>query len=218
MQLQRTNAAKRRKNHTTGIRSDMPLKLLHADVTIFRCADTTKAYIYLVQDNFSRYILSHTVATSCNASVMKELLKNVYDEYLQSANQSACELMTDGGNENFGATKEFLSETHNPSLKHIVAQQDVVFSNSMIEAANKNIKYRFLYHKHIADFDDLCTYTRQAIEDYNNRPHDALQGLTPTEVLNGMQADKNQLRQQIAYAQKLRIQQNKREICCTYSF
>ena len=55
----------------------------------------------------------------------------------------------------------------------------------MIEAANKQLKYRFLYHLHIADHSALIKYIDQAMQDYNNRPHDILNGLTPLEVLYG---------------------------------
>jgi len=44
-----------------------------------------------------------------------------------------------------------------PSLKHLIAQRDIEFSNCMIEA----------------------------VMDYNNRPHNILSGLAPAEVLQG---------------------------------
>ncbi|THU40048.1 transposase [Niastella caeni] len=53
----------------------------------------------------------------------------------------------------------------------------------MIEAANKQLKYRFLYHHYIADYDALAKYVEQSVNDYNIRPHHVLHGLTPNEVL-----------------------------------
>jgi hypothetical protein len=88
----------------------------------------------------------------------------------------------------------------------------------MIEAANKNLKYRFLYHKHIADFNSLCNYLPQAIDDYNNRPHDVLSGLTPLEVLNGKTIDKISCSRQMQTAKAIRITENKQQRCCSYSF
>jgi hypothetical protein len=55
----------------------------------------------------------------------------------------------------------------------------------MIEAANKQLKYRLLYHHYIPDYDTLVKYVEQPVYDYNTRPHHVLQGLTPLEVYKG---------------------------------
>ena len=126
--------------------------------------------------------------------------------------------MTDDGSENYGPVQDFLLNAENPQLQHIVAQKDVEFSNSMIEAANKNLKYRFLYHKNIPDFNSLCQYLPQAVEDFNNRPHDVLDGLTPLEVLAGKTFDKNYHTGQMRLAKAGRIAENKQQKCCGYTF
>jgi putative transposase len=110
---------------------------------------------------------------------MMELVRNTHSLYLLPAAINFCQLMTDNGSENFGPVQDFLRSVEKPLLQHIVAQRDVEYSNSMIEAANKNLEYRFLYHKHIADFKSPCQYPARAIEDYNNRPHDVLDGADP---------------------------------------
>lgn len=218
LSLNRSTAPKRRKNHSTGIRAAAPLQLLHADVTVFRTADNMKSYIYLVQDNFSRAILDYTVNSSCKAGVMMDLVQNTYTIYLQPAALDYCRLMTDGGAENAGPVKDFLANTNNPVFEQIIAQRDVEFSNSMIEAANKNLKYHFLYQKHIADINSLCHWLPEAIRDFNNRPHNVLNGLTPLEALNGKTADNNLLIAKRQAAKMERIVKNKQQKCCNYSF
>ncbi|MFT3945717.1 MAG: hypothetical protein QM763_01990 [Agriterribacter sp.] len=218
LKLNRVKPGNRRKNHTTGIRAAAPLQLLHADVTVFKTADNMKAYIYLIQDNFSRAILGLSVNACCRAVVMMELVQDVHTRFLQQAGTDSCQLMTDDGCENFGVVQDFVKATNNPALEHIIAQRDVEFSNSMIEAANKNLKYHFLYHKHITDFNSLCHWLPEAISDFNNRPHDVLNGLTPLEVLNGKTADKNTATTQRQAAKTERIAQNKQQKCCGYSF
>lgn len=218
LKLNRTNPTNRRKNHTRGIRALRCLELLHADVTVFRTADNIKAYIYLVQDNFSRAILGFSVNTCCRATVMMELVRDVHKRYLQQADTNHCQLMTDDGSENFGVVQDFVKVATHPVLEHIIAQKDVEFSNSMIEAANKNLKYHFLYHKHIADFNSLCQWLPEAISDFNNRPHHVLNGLTPLEVLNGKIPDKNAAIAQRQAAKIERIEKNKQQKCCSYSF
>ncbi|MBS1919589.1 MAG: DDE-type integrase/transposase/recombinase [Bacteroidetes bacterium] len=218
LQLKRITPNNRRKNHCRGIRADAPLALLHADVTVFRTADNVKAYIYLLQDNFSRAILNFSVSLHCKAEIVFDLLKKAHADYLQPANIFSCQLMTDDGSENFGVVQVFLTAAENPTLQHIIAQRDVEFSNSMIEAANKNLKYRFLYHKNIADYNELCKYVQQAVDDYNNRPHGVLNWLTPFEVLQGKVIDKDLLRREMQCAQAQRIIENKKEKCCLFSF
>ena len=218
LKLKRLLPKHRRKNHSTGIRATVPLQLLHADVTVFRTVDNVKAYIFLVQDNFSRAILQYAARLDCKAATMMELVSIVHAKYLQPAAINFCQLMTDDGSENFGPVQDFLLSAESPTLQHIVAQRDVEFSNSMIEAANKNLKYRFLYHKHITDFSSLCQWLPQAIEDYNNRPHDVLSGLTPLEVLSGKTIDKISSSRQMQTAKTVRIAENKKQKCCSYSF
>ncbi len=143
-----------------------------------------------MQDNFSRAILGFAVNACCRAAVMMELLQDVHSRCLPQEQITHCNLMTDDGSENFGAVQDFVKTANNPALEHIIAQRDVEFSNSMIEAANKNLKYHFLYHKHIPDFNNLCHWLPEAVSDFNNRPHHILNGLTPSEVLNGKIPDK----------------------------
>ncbi len=218
LNLKRKQTTHRRKNHHTGIRSAAPLQLLHADVTIFTPVDHNKAYIYIVQENFSRAILSYSIALECKAHIMMELIHGVHERYLNPAAINDCQLMTDDGSENYGAVKDFVAYATNPVIEHIIAQKDVSYSNSMVEAVHKNLKYRFLYHKNIPDYKALCDYLPLAVEDYNNRPHAVLDGLTPTEVLNGKSTDKTAFSAEMKTAQQARLAANKAQQCCNYSF
>lgn len=206
------------KNHITGIRACAPLQLLHADVTVFRTADNQKTFIYLVQDNYSRAILSWQVSGQCKAEITLENLKRVYENHLKPSGNYDCSILTDGGSENFGSVKEFINASISPSLVHLVAQANIEFSNSMIEAANKQLKYNFLYHKHIADILDLKKYVEQAVMDYNNRPHHVLNGLTPTEVLHGIDLKQVFASKETATTKANRLLENRKIKCCLYSF
>src|ERR1035438_10911202 len=94
-------------------------------------------------------------------------------------------LLTDDGSENYGELKQWIKACDNPKISHVIAQVDIHFSNSMIEAANKQLKYRFLYHQKINDSSKLDEYVEKAVSDFNNRPHNVLNGLTPIKVLQG---------------------------------
>ncbi len=191
------------------------MQILHVDVMIQRLQDNTKAYIYMIQDNFSRMILCYKVALQCSAGFVLENLKEVNDKYIIPNALSDCKLISDDGSENHSIAREFCTTNF---IKHLIAQKDIVQSNSMIEAANKQIKYRFLYHQTICTFEELKNYMQLAVEDYNNRPYDALNGLTPTEVMNGQLPALVNLTQETRIATALRIQENKHARCCSYSF
>src|SRR5258708_23731479 len=153
--LKRKLARHRRKNHDIGIRAHAPLQILHADATVFRTADNRKSYIHLVQDNFSRAILGYTVAESCKAENTFENLDAVLQTYLIPSGISSCLLLTDDGPENAGPVRNLIAGSVSPAINHLIAQRDIEFSNSMIEAANKQLKYRFLYHLPIANHPPL---------------------------------------------------------------
>jgi len=216
--LKRKAARHRRKNHDIGIRAHAPLQILHADATVFRTADNRKSYIHLVQDNFSRAILGYTVAESCKAENTFENLDAVLQTYLIPSGISSCLLLTDDGPENAGPVRNLIAGSVSPAINHLIAQRDIDFSNSMIEAVNKQLKYRFLYHHPIANHAALIKYLQQAVQDYNNRPHQVLHGLTPLEVLDGKTFDKDACQQQMVLARNARLAENKKIQCCYYSF
>jgi putative transposase len=218
LQLKRLSPLKRRKNHDTGIRALEPLQILHADTTVFRTGDNMKNYIYRIQDNFSRAILSYKVSRECKALIAFENLRIVHEQYLSKSVPDNCHLITDDGSENLGQVQHFISSSQFPAMQHLIAQRDIEFSNSLIEAANKQLKYRFLYHHHIPDYDSLMKYVESVVQDYNHRPHDSLNGLTPFEVLNGQSYDKVSSKEQILLVQRSRIAENGKAKCCYYGF
>ncbi len=57
-----------------------------------------------------------------------------------------------------------------------------------------------------------------AVDDYNNRPYTALNGLTPTEVLNGKLPANVSFYKQTKEATQHRIIENKKATCCNFSF
>ncbi len=218
LNLKRLALAYRRKEHHKGIRASSPLQIIHADVTVFRTADNKKSYIHLIQDNFSRAILQWAVRTNCTAQTTFDILKRVHESFLLPANSENCQLISDDGSENYGPVKAFVQNSQHPTIQHLIAQRDIEFSNSMIEAANKQLKYRFLYHHHIADYDALVKYVEQSINDYNNRPHHVLFGLTPSEVLQGQIPTPDKYAELIQQSRTNRLRENKKIKCCYNTF
>ena len=124
------------------------------------------------------------------------------------------QLVVDDGPENNGSVNDFFS-TPGIQFKKLIAQVDILQSNSMIEAANKRIKYDYLYTKELLDFEAVKAYISSAIESFNNKPLDVLTAYTPMEVLEGAIPDRNRFKAQNRIAVQERKLDNKQQVCCT---
>jgi putative transposase len=216
--LKKNKVNSKRKNNCTGIRATKPLEILHADTTILRLMDNTKAYIHLIQCNYSRAILGVIVTQKCLAKNTYDNILQVYDKYLKGKIKFNPLFVTDDGPENKCSVKQLLAVLNDPTLDHKIAQSVTFhFSNSMIEHANKALKYGFLYHQQIADFEYLLPVVEKAITDFNNRPHNVLNGKSPLQIINGMKPDKLEDQEQMAIAKDNRIKNNKaQKLCCQF--
>ena len=135
-----------------------------------------------------------------------ENLKEVCDKY--DLSKSSVQLIVDDGLENNGCVNNFLTAP-GIQLKKLIAQLDIRQSNSMIEAANKRMKYDYLFTEELLDFYATKTYLSSAIKSFNNKPLDVLSAYTPLEVLHGAVPDKNRFKDQTRIAVHERKLSNK---------
>jgi len=149
------------------LKASRPFEKLHMDVTIFRFPDHTKAYIYLIIDNFSRAVLNWKVSTELKASISFENIREVFDRYGLYHQADVVELIVDDGSENKKEVDAFVNLADS-NVKKLVAQVDIVESNSMVEAANKILKYQYLFPKDIRNTKQLCDGLAFYQEDFNN--------------------------------------------------
>jgi len=207
----------RRKKHTLGIRTNAPNKLWHADVTIFRTVDNTKNYIYIIMDNNSRKILNFKVSLALSAQTSFDCLKEAYEKYIiPLPDKPNVQLMVDGGVEINNNIVDCYITQKEISIQKIIAQQDVAFSNSMIEAFNKIVKYNYLFKTDIPDHEALVKYLNEYIPNYNDRYHVSLDGLSPNEAYSGVILDKSKIKDQLSKARELRLLENRRNLCSTH--
>ncbi|MBI4979487.1 MAG: DDE-type integrase/transposase/recombinase [Spirochaetes bacterium] len=171
-----------------GIRAAKPGEIVHADVTIFRPRDNTRVYIYIIIDNFLRKILGWHASMSAHAGEFISTLENAFTCFIKPklhAGEQSILMVDDGSESNNETVQHFLDGTHG-ALRKLVAQKDIIFSNSMIEAFNKVLKYRHLFHHDIPDYNGVVKHLNGFIHEYNSRPHCAHQfGRTPDEVFDG---------------------------------
>ena len=123
------------------------------------------------------------------------------------------QLVVDDGPENNGCVNDFFL-FQKIRLKKLIAQFDIRQSNNMIEAANKRIKFDYLFTKELLDFHTAKNYLSCAIESFNNKPLNVLSAYTPLEVLHGAVPDKNRFKDQTRIAVQERKLSNKQQVCC----
>jgi len=165
-----------------GIRAKAPGELLHLDVTIIRLLDGTRAYLHAVIDNYSRRILSWTLEDRLGAGGTCQILREAAVQLNDRAEHAI--VVADSGSENVnGAVDDSLD---GEELTRVLAQVEVPFSNSMIEAFWRSLKHSWLYLHPL----DSIAALRRLIEFYvaaHNEvmPHSAFHGQTPNEMFFG---------------------------------
>ena len=156
-------------------------------------------------------ILGYSVENSSSPKAIKNLLQ---EAYLKHKNETPITLVTDAGVENVNNTVQEFINTTNPDIKHLIAQKDIPFSNSRIEAFNKIIKHQFLLPQKLANRKQLENALAMDVQTYNNiRPQLSLQRNTPEQTFSGKSMDINHYKTHFDSQKILRITQNQQNRC-----
>jgi transposase InsO family protein len=164
-----------------GLRTTRPDEAWHIDVTVIKLLDGTKLYLHGVIDSFSKRILSwrlspRLMATSC-AAVLSDALKNSISE------DNVPAAVVDGGSENFNGEVDDL--VNRGLLRRLLAQTDLRFSNSAIEAFWKSLKHQWLFLNTLDSFAAVERLINFFVEEHNSLPHSSFKGQTPDEMYYG---------------------------------
>lgn len=200
----------RKNKNYKGIRANFPMEILHMDFTVQRLQDGTRVYYHFIADNFSRKILAGSASLKPTAKVAAANLRKILSVYVIS--NPPVLVLSDDGAENKAQTAEIFAEFPK-LLQHRVAQKDIIFSNSMAEAVNKNMKYVHLFPKDFSSAEEAFELAPKCIEEYNNRPMKALYGLTPNEAFEKGSISKDQFSGKIMQAKQERYGQNRKKSC-----
>ncbi|HEX7500815.1 MAG TPA: DDE-type integrase/transposase/recombinase, partial [Polyangia bacterium] len=125
---------------TVGVRASQPNEIWHIDTTIIKSLDGTKVYLQAVLDNYSRKILAWTVSERFDPSNTCLVLLAA-GKHLVSAGRPL--LYADSGVENINSAVDATLFT--ASLDRILAQVEVAFSNSIVEACWRSLKHQWLF-------------------------------------------------------------------------
>jgi transposase InsO family protein len=161
-----------------GLRTTRPDEAWHIDVTVIKLLDGTKLYLHGVIDSFSKRILSWRLstklrATSCAAVLIDALRDSVSEDCVPTA-------VVDGGSENFNGDVDAL--VNRGLLRRLLAQTDLRFSNSPIEAFWKSLKHQWLYLNTLDSYTAVERLVAFFVEEHNALPHSSFKGQTPDEM------------------------------------
>ena len=193
----------------TGIRAPAPDEWWHVDVTIIRLLDGTRTYLHAVVDNYSRRVLAWTLDERLCAGGTRNILEEARDGL---ADDTKVNVMTDGGSENLVVHQD---EDLAAVADHVVAQVDVLQSNSMVEALWSQLRHRWLYLHQLDTFAGLEALVRKYFADHNSLiPRVELGGRTPDEAYRGERADlADELAAAHGRARAQRVEANRSRSC-----
>ena len=202
----------RKKPYPKGIEASVPNQIWHADITVVKSLDGIKNYVYLLMDNFSRYIINWRVEPVVSGVIRTQTVKDGYREHIiQNKN---VQLIIDGGPENNNGQMDAYINSSEANIQKLVGLRDIPCSNSLIEAQNKLLKYRYLFKCQYQDIGALRRALDWIIPDYNNlRPHNSLKGLTPYESFTGKTFDTSEHRSKMERSRRNRLTKNKKRLC-----
>jgi len=198
---------RRRKSRKSGsVNASRPNEVWHLDATVLTTESHEKIYLQFVLDNYSRKILAWECAPAISGLRTARLLDQACAG-LSEAAVGHIDLIVDGGPENNNRfVTDFLDST---DIRKLVARVDVRYSNSMIEAVNKIIKYDYIFRKPIPDPEHAVPAAAEAIGDYNERPHYALKGLCPNQSHSGLSFDQEAYRTALIDSRERRLSENR---------
>ncbi len=202
----------KKEKYSTGLRASYPDQIWHADITIIKTLDGIKHYVYLLMDNFSRFILSWRIEEVVSGRIRVETIREAYKKY--HAKNIITTLITDGGPENDNNEMDRFILNEATGFNSAIALEDIPFSNSMIEAQNKLFKYRYLFRQEYSTGGDQKRIFAEDLFDYNiRRPHVSLRGYTPGEAYSGLSNMEMIWSDQIKQARRDRLAANRMEVC-----
>ena len=127
MKIKRRRQRKFKVKYNEGIRASSPNEKWHADITEIQTADGKTAFIYLVVDNFSRYITSWRVYHKICARVRID----TFGETIINADlkpKAVTQLIVDGGTENNNKKVHTFLDKY--PVEKVIALKDILKSNS----------------------------------------------------------------------------------------
>ncbi len=196
-----------------GLRASYPGQYLHIDITVIKLLDGTTAYVQAIIDNFSRLILAHAVSTTKTAAETASLILEARS--ILGPGRPEATIIADDGGENTPNNVDVAAALKDGLMSMLIAQEDILCSNSMIERFWLSMKHSFLFTQKLDSITALRRFVDFYISEHNTViPHSAFNGQTPVE---GFCGEASGLRDQLAskriVARDVRLLENRGAAC-----
>jgi transposase InsO family protein len=166
---------------TVGVRASQPNQIWHVDTSVIRLIDGTKVYLQAVLDNYSRKILAWTVSERFDPTSTCQVLLAA-GKHLVTVGRPL--VYADSGVENVNGAVDSVLLT--ACLERILAQVEVAFSNSLIEAYWRSLKHQWLFLNTLDSMARVRALVEFYVDEHNTKmPHPAFSGQTPDEMFFG---------------------------------
>jgi transposase InsO family protein len=177
---------------------------------VIRLVDGAKVYLHAVIDNFSRRILAWRVSAKFEVA---STLAVLHEAGASLGGAEAPSVLVDAGVENMNGSVDTLIAQG--LIRRVLAQVDVRFSNSMIEAWWRALKHQWLFLHELTTLEQVERLVRFYVQQHNEvLPHAAFRGQTPDEMFFGKGADVfEELEAKRVEARRKRLEANRAMSC-----
>lgn len=152
-----------------------------SDITYYLMGDKFY-FLSFIMDLFSRKIIGFSVSKDLSTINTTMPALKMAKRAQKDGKFPGCIFHSDGGGQYY--QKDFIDLTRQMELSNSMGYS--VFENPHAERINGTIKNDYLMHYKPADYDELIKQTSRAVRNYNNRPHDSLNKLSPNAFEQGL--------------------------------
>ncbi len=166
-----------------GIRAARSNDVWHIDTTLIRLLDHSRVYLHAVIDNFSRRILAWRLLDRFDPANAVAVLVEAGGQVVHGS-ALVPTVLADAGVENKNDAVNALITSG--LLKRVLAQTEIRFSNSMIEAWWRCLKHQWLCLHPLDSMSTVRSLVAFYVAEHNPRlSHSAFRGQTPDEMCFG---------------------------------
>lgn len=159
-------------------------RLMVADIT-YVCYKDGFAYLSLLTDAHSRYIVGHSLYPSLETKGPLQALKNALELY-RSLKVDISQLIHHSDRGVQYASKEYVNLLKDSHIQISMTQDGDPLHNALAERMNNTLKNGWLFNDGTLSFDQVTEAINQAVVMYNTaRPHQSLDMKVPMQLISG---------------------------------